>query len=200
MEGLSGALVARTEPMRLKRSDWISLAMVALLAAGVWYLRTGRGGVYAHLVDQFAAAEKRSVLAESEAFRLVEPTIAGETRRAIFMHPTSRLIFHDFNVPRHAWLRVHLALEPEVWGRPGDGVVFRFGVRDDRGAYEELLKQVVNPAAVPDDRRWLPIDIDLTQYAGEKLSLVFNTNSSLVGDDSRNDWALWGDPQIVIRP
>jgi hypothetical protein len=186
--------------MKLKRSDWIALAMVALLAAGVWYLRTGRGGVYAHLIDQFGSAEKRSVLAQDEAFRLVEPEVAGVKRRAIYMHPTSRLIFHQFNVPRHAWLRVYLALSPEVWDRPGDGVVFRFGIRDDRGAYEELLKQVVNPAGIPDDRRWLPVDIDLTQYAGEKLSLVFNTNSSLAGDDAQNDWALWGDPHIVIRP
>jgi hypothetical protein len=185
--------------MRLKRSDWIALAIVALLAAGVWYLRSGRGGLYLDLVTEFPRAEQRSTLPKDQAFRLVEPVINGEKRRAIYMHPTSRLIYHDVNVPRHAWLRVHLALSPEVWDKPGDGVLFRFGVSDDR-SYEELLKQVVNPAGVPDDRRWLTVEIDLSQYAGEKLKLIFNTNSSLVGDDSQHDWALLGEPQIVIRP
>lgn len=199
MEGLSRARLARPTAMTLKRSDWIALLIVVLLAAGVWYLRTGRGGVYVNLIDEFPRAEQRSGIPKDQAFRLVEVEIGGEKRRAIYMHPTSRLIYHDTNVPRHAWLRVWIALSPEVWDKPGDGVLFRFGVADDR-SYEELLKQVVNPAGVPDDRRWLPIDIDLSQYAGEKLKLIFNTNSSLIGDNPQNDWALWGEPQIVIRP
>jgi hypothetical protein len=45
------------------------------------------------------------------------------------------------------------------------------------------------------------VKIDLSAYAGEQVSLIFNTNSSMPGkgDNQDNDLALWGAPEIVVR-
>jgi hypothetical protein len=43
--------------------------------------------------------------------------------------------------------------------------------------------------------------VDLSAYAGEEIDLIFNTRTSpdTQGDDPRNDHALWGAPEIVVR-
>ena len=43
--------------------------------------------------------------------------------------------------------------------------------------------------------------MDLSQYAGSQVDLIFNTNASLPGqgDDAAFDWAVWGEPEIFIR-
>jgi hypothetical protein len=128
-------------------------------------------------------------------------TIGGETRRAIFMHPTSRLTFAGVTVPRDAWLRTSVALRPDVWDRPGgDGVLFRFGVSDGR-TYDELVRQHVDPQNNRNDRRWIPIEVDLSPYGGLSVDLIFNTNSSLPGrgENPANDWSVWAAPEVFVR-
>ena len=63
----------------------------------------------------------------------------------------------------------------------GDGVLFRIGISDGKGKYEEFLKQHVNPQRRPEDRRWIPVDLDLSAYANQKVEVIFNTNASLPG-------------------
>jgi hypothetical protein len=42
---------------------------------------------------------------------------------------------------------------------------------------------------------------DVSQYAGEEVEVIINTNNSMPGkgDDRNNDLALVGEPQIVVR-
>jgi hypothetical protein len=130
----------------------------------------------------------------------VNVTIDRVSQRGIFMHPTSRLIF-KVTVPQNALLRTSMALMPEIWDEDGaDGVLFRFGVSDGR-KYDELLNQIVNPHTVLEDRRWVPVAIDLSAYGGQQVDLIFNTNSSAPRRpaNSSYDWAVWGDPRVTIR-
>lgn len=182
----------------------VVLAIVALTvaAAAFWYFRGSGGGATAvSLLDVYPQAEKRSTMALEHAFGTLEVTIDGQARRGVFMHPTSRLTFKSLTLPRDAWLRTWVALRPEVWDRPeGDGVLFRFGVSDGR-TYDELVRQHVDPQHNQNDRRWIPLEVDLSAYGGLMVDLVFNTNSSLPGrgDDPANDWAVWGQPEIFVR-
>ena len=70
-----------------------------------------------------------------------------------------------------------LGLKPEAWEKAGDGVLFHGGVSDGR-ASEQLFTQHVDPFNNPADRRWIPVMVDLSAYAGEQVELIFNTYAS----------------------
>ena len=180
---------------------WIVSVLILLLGVAVWILKQrGAGAGDVDLIDRFSNAEKRTLMADkSAAFSVIDATINGEIKRAIFTRPASRIIWR-VTIPKDAWLRTSLALKPEAWAKPGDGVYFRIAVSDGRN-YEELLAQQVNPGARPGDRRWIPVNLDLSAYADQAVEVIFNTNTSppKAGDDRRNDLALWGAPQIYVR-
>jgi hypothetical protein len=186
----------------MKNRAIIAAVAVLLIAAVIfWYARrSDEAAVAVDLLEQFPTAEKRSAMPAEQAFSITDVTIAGESQRALFAHPTSRIIW-KVTVPNDANLRTALGIKPDAWDKEGDGVLFRIGISDGR-TYEELLNQHVNPGLVQDDRKWIPVNIDLSAYAGEEVEIIFNTNTSLPGrgDDSRHDWAHWGAPRIVVRP
>ena len=47
----------------------------------------------------------------------------------------------------------------------------------------------------------MPVFVDLSAYAGEEvgIDLQHRTSAERTADDPRNDMALWGAPEIVIR-
>jgi hypothetical protein len=59
----------------------------------------------------------------------------------------------------------------------------------------------VDPFHNKGDRKWIQMFADVSQYSGEEVEVIFNTNNSMPGtpDNRDNDTALFGDPQIVIR-
>lgn len=179
----------------------VVLTSVAAVALAGWWLFVSRPeGPVVSLIDLLPEAEKRSTLDPSEAFAVVEATLAGETRRGIRSQATSRIRFLAVTLPEDAWLHVAIGIEEAAWNAPqSDGALFRFGVSDGR-EYEELVVQHLDPVRNPADRRWVPLAIDLSRYGGEQVDLVFNVNASPPGADNRElDLAVWGDPEIRTR-
>lgn len=178
-------------------------ALLALAGAALLMVVRSRpdGPTMIALTDLYSTADKRTNAPATEAFSLTQVTIAGMLRQSIFMHPTSRLTYKQLKIPVNAGLRVWVAVQPAAWDRPeSDGVLFRFGVSDGP-AYVELANRHVDPHNELDDRRWIPIVVDLSAYGGRQVDLVFNTNSSLPGrgDNAAFDWAVWGTPEIFVR-
>ena len=103
-------------------------------------------------------------------------------------------------MPDDGWLKVSIGLKPESWTAEGNGVLFLVGVSDGK-RFDELFRQHVNPFGNPGDRRWIPVWVDLSAYAGEEIELIFNSRIGPDGqpDDPRNDHALWGKPEVVVR-
>lgn len=186
----------------MKRSYLIVAAVLVALALGWWMWQRNQGAnVHFDMIAQFPVAEKRSSGQLEANFGIQDVTIKGETHRVIYMHPTSRLTYKHVAVPEDGWLTVNFALKEDVWDKnEADGVVFRFGVSDGR-EYEELVNQHVDPAHNAGDRRWIPISVDLSAYAGQSVDLIFNTAASLPGKGDNNswDWAVLADPSIVVR-
>jgi len=150
------------------------------------------------LVQQLYAADKRPIDPPPADWCVVaEVTLAGETKRAIAVLPNSRLTW-KLVIPPRASLRAWIGLQPDVWDKEGDGVWFRVGVSDGK-TFRDLVTRQVNPFGVASDRRWVPVDVDLSAYSGLELSLLFNTNASPPhgANDARNDRPVWGDPAIV---
>jgi hypothetical protein len=189
----------------MKKTHIAFIAVIVLAAIGYFlWQRQGGDSVAIDLLTVFdtVPAENKRSNAGPLAYKKGPETVGGVTRPAIYMHPTSRLIFEKQLVPDNARLRAWIAVKEEAWTQDGsDGVLFRFGVGDGR-EYSELLNQHVDPRHNANDRGWLPVDIDLTAYAGQEVSLIFNTNTSLPrqGDNGAFDFAVWGEPAVVERP
>jgi hypothetical protein len=137
----------------------------------------------------------------SAAFSMEPQTIKGETKPAIFAHPPSRIIFHDVKVPKNARLELFLALKEDAWPRGTDGVYFRVGVSQGE-TYRDLATRNVDPFRVEGDRGWVPISIDLSEFGGQTVNVVFNTHESTPGrvPNGMYDFAVFGAPRIVVVP
>jgi hypothetical protein len=172
--------------------------MRGLLVVSLALLTSCRGDVRADLdlIDLYPGAEKRSTLEATQAFTVTDVQIDGTARRVILAHTPARVTW-SVTIPRGATIRTWVALRPDAWGRDGDGVVFRIGVSRDN-AYKVLARVHVDPRNRTEDRRWVPIEAALDNYAGERIKLIFSTDASEDPNrgDSRNDLALWGDPAV----
>jgi hypothetical protein len=184
--------------MKGNRSLFIAVGVVAALILGWWLFGRGGGGEAVSLLDRFESAEKRP---NAEVFAVEDVTINGETKKSIAVSPGmgSRIVFKS-RIPDDGWLRVSVALKPEAWTQEGDGVRFMALVSDGR-ASDELFVQDVNPFLNQTDRKWIDLMVDLSAYAGEQVDVILNTFGSGPGKgaDLRNDLAVWGAPEIVIR-
>jgi len=156
------------------------------------------------LTSTLSSAERRPA---AGLFALENVELSGENRNAIATPGASRITW-EVKLPDHARLHLAIGLRPEAWTIEGDGVLFRIGISDGR-IHEDLVTRVVNPFGNADDRRWIPITVDLHPYSGFKWSLfyqprrktwavVLNTSAGLPGSvDSRGDLPLWSEPAIL---
>lgn len=174
-------------------------AVLLLVALIVWW--SGPMAELTTTIDlssRFDSAQKQSDLLLERAFSVTLVGVNGDTRRGIFAHPVSKLVWH-LAIPENARLRAALAVRQEAWSQTGDGVVFSVGVAAG-GRYDELLRQHVNPMVWAADRRWVPVTVDLSRYGSQEADLILSTETGPDPSrfDSRYDWAVWGTPEIVV--
>ena len=152
-------------------------------------------------IDLIARFDDAQKIPDPATFVLEDHTLAGEAHRAIAVAPVlaSRLTWR-LTVPRRAWLWLSIGMQVEAWNNEGDGVKFTAGVNDG-GTFTPLFEQYLHPFALPGDRKWFPIRVPLTKYAGRDVELVFATATWAdgAGEDRRHDLPLWGVPEIVVR-
>jgi hypothetical protein len=171
-------------------------AAAAVLLVGIWwYVRSGRENVAVDLIQQLPSAKLQP---SADPIAAAESTINGVAKRAItIQNITGTRITWKVTVPDNATLLAGLGILEQGWTMPGDGVVFAIGVSDGKN-YDELMSLMVNPFANASDRKWNDISIDLAQYAGETVDVIFNTRSG-TKDDRNGDFAVWGEPRIVVK-
>lgn len=117
------------------------------------------------------------------------------SRPVIRMHPPST-ISHELIVPQNAYLRGAAALDPQVWSPDkGDGVVFQVLLLDEEGEHSIFYREI-DPKNKPEDRRWHDFEVDLSQYAGSRVTIRFLTYPMQSNDW---DWAIWGAPVLISR-
>jgi hypothetical protein len=180
--------------MKMNRAVLTAVVVLVLAAAGWWLFRRG-SAERIDLLSRFDSAQKEG----TGPFSVIDATLAGETKKAILAPANGRIHFH-VKVPDDGWLKVSLGMKPESWDKEGNGVYFFAGVSDSR-AFEMLFDQTVNPFKNPSERRWIPVTVDLSAYAGDDMDIILNTRSSGKGQpaDDRNDLPLWGAPEVVRR-
>ncbi|MEW5981501.1 MAG: hypothetical protein AB1806_03915 [Acidobacteriota bacterium] len=184
------------------RYQVIALAIVLAVAAAavIWMVRGPRGATAYDLIAMLGDAQKRTQWSQpgDPPFSVGEVGLAGETRRAIFAPPPSRITWR-IEVPRRGRLEVAFGLGLDAWNADGNGAQFRVGVSDGR-TYEEYLREVVNPRERERDRRWFTATVDLSAYEGQTVDIILNTDPGPPGTgDVRSDFAYWGTPAILSR-
>jgi len=185
--------------MSRNRAILIIAIGAVLVLAGIWYTRRGgEAPAVIDLVHLFPAAELRPPGAGKDVFDIRDEKIAGETKRAIYAYPPTRIVWH-VRLPNDGWLRTALGIDEQAWNKEGDGVLFLIGVSSE-GRYTSLLEQHLDPHASRADRRWVSVMLDLSQYGGKQVDIIFNTRVSVRGNDARNDFAYWGAPAVCLRP
>ena len=179
--------------MKSSRAVLTAVVIIIVAAAGWFVFRRG-SSERIDLLTQFDQATKKG-----GTFTVADVTLAGETKRAIVAPVNGRIIFR-VRIPDDGWLKVSLGVKPEAWTIEGNGSYFYAGVSDGR-AFEPLFNQTLNPFANPSERRWIPVTVDLSAYAGEEMEVILNTVVSGPGvpPDERGDMPLWGLPEIVRR-
>ena len=180
--------------MKMNRAV-LTAAVIVVLAAAGWYMFRRGSADRVDLLAQFDSAQK----AGAGPYTVIDATLAGDTKRAILAPANGRVTF-KVRVPDDGWLKVSLGMKPESWDKEGNGVYFFAGVSDGR-SFERLFEQTLNPFKNPSERRWIPVTVDLSAYAGEEMDIILNTRASGGGlpPDDRNDLPLWGTPEIVRR-
>jgi hypothetical protein len=190
-----GSFAYNSQIMSRNRLLLVVAAIVVVGLGGWFYLRSSGENVAIDLIGQYPGAKKQP---NAEAFSIISAKLNDESKRAIFTKDLAgtRLTWR-VTVPDRAWLKTGLGLAQDAWKTPGDGVLFMIGVSDGK-TYDELLSLTVNPFNNASDRRWNDISLDLSQYAGETVDVIFNTRSG-PKDDRNGDSAVWGDPRIIVR-
>jgi hypothetical protein len=176
--------------MKSNRAVLTALVLIVVIGAGWWLFHRG-SSARVDLLTQFQEAKK-----QGGEFTVADATLGGETKQAIAAPPNGRITFH-VRIPDDGWLRVSLGTKPDSWDKDGNGVLFFAGVSDGH-SFERLFEQVLNPHANASERRWIPVAVDLSAYAGEEMDIILNTRASPGGapEDTRNDLPLWGAPTI----
>ena len=144
----------------------------------------------------FIALINRNPESEKKGKRVQDTTweIRGVKRRVLFEHAPGRVSF-ALRLQGPVSFTGYLAVNPEAWDLGGDGVRFDLIASPTGGTEETLFSQTLDPAHLPSDRNWIPVEVDLSRFAGQEITLSLVT---VPGPQRNNeyDWAGWGEPKI----
>jgi hypothetical protein len=140
----------------------------------------------------------RHVVQEFGDVRAATQMIDFETRPFLFQHPSSQVVY-GLTLPLRSTLLFGYGMDPAVWSPgQGDGMEYNIYVRspEQSGELYRVFHHYIDPKNNPDDRRWFDERVDLSQFGGQAVEVVFEVLPGPRGDDSY-DWGGWSWPVLV---
>jgi hypothetical protein len=132
--------------------------------------------------------------------------VGKETSEVIWSEPPALLIYRHVHLPPGViHFRCRIAIHPHVWSEGNaDGAEFILEIRpesDDAAATvgRRVWSAVVDPFHRAEQQAWVPVDVDLSEFAGETVDLIL-TNGPGPANNAYADWCLWADPELVGLP
>jgi hypothetical protein len=191
-------------PARLLRAALASVVLPLAAAEMVWLHdlvgaeRLARMRVAYDFIDYLSQAGRTIPAPEGETVEARMWTIGDTSRRVLYQHPAfagASRIAYSVRVGHGDVLAFDVALAPECWLLPGDGVAFAVYVESERGA-EQVFATYIDPKHNEADQGWHSYTVALGAYAGQTVTIVFETSTGPAGD-YRYDWAGWGEPRLL---
>lgn len=179
-------------PIRTAGAVTLALAMPLLFSM----ILVTRERVAVNLFDQLDTARLESPMGMHGGFSRIEEVINGLSPAALFAHPPSRVTWTVTVPARKPLLKTYVALRPYVWEHRSDGVTFDVSVSD--GRHETRTTRFLNPGYRLNDRAWVEMNLDLSEFAGRSVEVSLATSAGPTGNLAW-DWALWGNPRIVSQ-
>jgi Bacterial membrane protein YfhO len=119
------------------------------------------------------------------------------TMPGLSQHPPSHRISYKTVIdPNEPVLKGIAAIKIEAATRT-DGAGFRLEIRNGN-AIDTLFETNLDPRNIPADLAGHPFRIDLSQYAGREVELLFSTDPGPRGD-ANGDWAGWAGLRFVAK-
>jgi len=141
------------------------------------------------LVEASAAAAAREAVLETgkQGLRINDVLHRG------FPAGPPGLLRWALDIPKGARLQAAVAIDPRFHDRPG----VEFVVKVRRGRREDAAwTLVLDPIAHAEHRAWVPLDVDLSRFAGKGRELVLETRGYEKAGDPGH--AFWGTPAITV--
>lgn len=172
------------------------VALLVGLGVGLWFLHPDLlpQRTYYDLVANRHVTER---LVDPALLKVERWEILGEEREVLFVHPAtsgSVALVYPVRIEPGTTFRADLAMAPEAWTQEGDGVTFSLFVEDDAGMHL-IHSRYVDPKHHQQDRRWVPVRVNLAGFGGTVVRLILVANSGPAGD-RRYDWGGWGEPRL----
>lgn len=123
--------------------------------------------------------------------------VAGETREALFLHPSGNVEFPLVHLSSKAVLGFWIGIDQKAWDKAGDGVDFTVFVSRANQARTKVYSRYLDPKHNPDDRRWVEGRVSLKMFRNEDVRIILTTGAG-PSNDFEFDWALWAEPLILL--
>jgi GT2 family glycosyltransferase/glycosyltransferase involved in cell wall biosynthesis len=171
----------RWSPARSLRETWYRLAFDAIRLRGLSPISISTGP---HEADQ--------------AVQWTAPVSIGPTTCVALLAHAPAQVTYRLTMPPRATFRSLIALNPGIWGKNADGVVFSVSVatRDGRRLVQRRWR--VDPTNVAGHRRWMACRLGLSRFSGQEVELTLTTTAPL-GSSVDFAHSLWGAPTIFAR-
>ncbi|MDH5406262.1 MAG: sulfatase [Candidatus Aminicenantes bacterium] len=144
----------------------------------------------------------RRILIEKDIKKLTKGAINNESRNIILAFPPHK-VSQKVNVPEDAVFCFGYGVLKNAWGGEGDGVQFYVKAVDKKGKEHILFSDYIDPKHYKTHRRWFDHSIDLSQFKGQEIALVLETQGSYPPKepynrppDLRYDYAVWSNPTV----
>ncbi|MFW6098068.1 MAG: hypothetical protein ACOC9Z_08320, partial [Chloroflexota bacterium] len=132
-----------------------------------------------------------------DVFPYKMPYETEDAAPALLLHPPAEVSFRLELPPEPTALKTQVGMFADSWEWGGDGSTFVVHLTDAEGNTGELWRKHVGNSAA--DRYWHPLEISLSDYGGQTVTLTLETEPGPNGSET-GDWALWRWPRIVWQP
>jgi len=145
--------------------------------------------------------ETEDIYCRKEWSKLIKKVLIGTTTKNSLIAPSESLYKYQLKILKNSQLVFSYGIIPVSW-KNLHPTEFKIEIQNDDQS-QTLFSEKLYPLTNPDHQKWQEAVIDLSQYEGKTIDILFKTNAVPANRDNlRNKiitYAAWGHPRIVSK-